>query len=408
VFVLLALMCISACTAIAPLNRAEAHARVTGSYIVAFKEGTTSETFTSFLADLKQLHNVFLGHVYTEVFQGFSAKLNKEQLMLVRTHPQVEFVEEDQVVQQYQGKGWCNSMQGDATWGLARISSRAIPTNDDYYYPSSAASDVDVYVIDTGIFLSHNDFGGRAIFGFKSESWWVDDDENGHGTHVSSTIGGTSYGVAKGVNLIAVKVLDGNGQGTTAGVIAGVNYAVARRRSTGKTSIGNMSLGGGWSQAMDNAVNAATNAGVYMVVAAGNSNQDACNYSPSAAANVITVGATSQGAAKKRQDRQYDARAYYSNWGTCVSLFAPGTAVTGAWIGTVGAINTISGTSMASPHVAGVAALFLDNQPSITFAQLTSQILGNATNGIIDFSDCRTQACSRTSNLLLFPGCESA
>jgi len=293
----------------------------------------------------------------------------------------------------------------DSDWGLSRISSRPIDTDGHYYYPPKAANSIDVYIIDTGIYTAHSDFEGRAIFGFKAETSWPNTDDDGHGTHVASTVAGKLYGVAKKANLIAVKVLGGDGTGSTAGVIAGVDWAVKRRKASGKNSIGNMSLGGGLSSLMNKAVNAASLAGVFMVVAAGNEDSDACFSSPASATDVICVGATDLGPGN-RPDESLDVRAYFSNYGTCVDVFAPGTTILGAWIGSTTAKRTISGTSMASPHVAGVAALFLDQHPTLTFAQLREKVETVASIDMIEMN-CADSACSRSPNLMLFSGCEA-
>jgi len=398
------LLCIAACLAIAPLHRADESVRMEGDYIVAFKDTTTVQQVSSFMSDLQSLHGVSFKYTYKEVFLGFSAKLNKEQLMLVRTHPQVDLVEENQKVSTYQ-RGPCTATADNSDWGLSRISSREIITDGEYYYPPKAGAGVDVYVIDTGIYVQHHDFEGRAIFGYKAEDDWPNTDDDGHGTHVASTVAGKLYGVAKKASLIAVKVLGSDGSGSYAGVISGVDYSVARRKSTGKPSVGNMSLGGGFSSLMNQAVNAASKAGVLMVVAAGNSNTDACNSSPASATDVICVGATEIGPGN-RPDESIDVRAYFSNYGTCTHVFAPGVAILGAWIGGVSASRSISGTSMASPHVAGVATLFLDAAPSSTFAAIRSQIVTVASMGMIDM-ECSTTACSRSPNLMLFSGCEA-
>jgi len=374
--------------------------KIEGSYIVVFKDNTTDDHLTSFMAVLQKSQGVTFAHTYTFVFKGFAAKLTKTQLLSVRSHPRVEFVEEDQTM--YLNQGSC-SESTDADWGLCRIARREIDLDGTYFYPHTAGQGVDAYIIDTGIYFQHSDLGGRAIFGFKADSNWPDYDDQGHGTHVASTVGGTKYGVAKNVQLISVKVLDKSGSGSNSGVIAGVNYAVSSKSKRGKPSVGNMSLGGSKSTALNNAVNAASAAGVMMAVAAGNDNGDACLGSPSSATNVICVGATDIGA--DSQDNQIDVRSYFSNYGTCVDVFAPGSNILGAWIGNPTATRTISGTSMATPHVAGVVALILDQTPSASFSQVRSQIEGTATMGKITMQ-CANSQCRASPNLLLFNGCE--
>lgn len=254
--------------------------------------------------------------------------------------------------------------QEDAPWGLKRLSKAAVNPEqslqsifafeeDSYRYPSSAGKDVDVYIIDTGINVDHEDFEGRATWGKTIPLFDLDIDGNGHGTHCAGTIGSKTYGVAKKANLIAVKVLRTSGFGTNSDVIKGVEWVSKQHRlksrKGGRKSVANMSLGGGRSITLEKAVNRAVEAGVHFAVAAGNDAEDACEYSPAAASGPITVGASTSS----------DAMAYFSNYGKCVDIFAPGLDIKSTWIGSKDAVNTISGTSMASPHVAGVLALYL-------------------------------------------------
>jgi subtilisin family serine protease len=242
-------------------------------------------------------------------------------------------------------------------------------------YPDSAGVGIDAYVIDTGIRTSHVQFGGRAFFGANFVDS-VNSDGNGHGTHVAGTIGGSTFGVAKRVSLIAVKVLNSQGSGSTSGVIAGINWAVNRmksKRSSKIASVANLSLGGGISSALDNAVAAATAAGLVMVVAAGNEAVNACNTSPARAPTAITVAASTSS----------DSWASFSNWGICVDIISPGVSIRSSWSTSNTATNTISGTSMAAPHVAGVVALALADRVFTTTQQVTSFIKSYATNGKI-------------------------
>jgi subtilisin family serine protease len=244
---------------------------------------------------------------------------------------------------------------------------------------------VTAYIIDTGIRLSHEQFGGRAVSGFDAVDGGSADDCNGHGTHVAGTVGGTTYGVAKSVRLVAVRVLGCNGSGSTSGVIAGIDW-VTGNHATGAPAVANMSLGGGASTALDNAVNASINDGVTYAIAAGNSNANACNTSPARVPNAITVGATTSS----------DARSSFSNYGTCLDVFAPGSSITSAWHTSNSATNTISGTSMAAPHVAGVAALALGAVPSDTPAAVRTKIVNSATQGVVG------NPGSGSPNLLLY------
>lgn len=298
-----------------------------------------------------------------------------------------------------------------APWGLARVSHRdalSFGTFNKYLYAEEGGEGVDAYVIDTGTSITHVDFEGRAHWGKTIPANDEDVDGNGHGTHCSGTIAGKKYGVAKKANVYAVKVLMSNGSGTMSDVIAGVDWAAARhldqvaaakagKRKGFKGSVANMSLGGGKTTLLDQAVNAAVAAGLHFAVAAGNDNADACNYSPAAADKAVTVGASAID----------DSRAYFSNWGKCTDIFAPGLSIQSTWIGSDHAINTISGTSMASPHICGLLAYYLSLQPStdseysvapITPAKLKENMLSIATvNALTDLPE-------DTPNLLAWNG----
>lgn len=283
----------------------------------------------------------------------------------------------------------------NAPWGLARISHRSslsFGTFNKYLYTADGGEGVDVYVIDTGTNTEHVDFGGRAHWGRTIPSGDEDVDGNGHGTHCSGTIAGTKYGVAKKANVYAVKVLKSNGSGTMSDVVKGVEWAAlnhlakvkAAKEGKGKKgfkgSAANMSLGGGKSVTLDLAVNAAVDAGIHFAVAAGNDNADSCGYSPAGAEKAVTVGASTLA----------DERAYFSNYGKCNDIFAPGLNIKSTWIGSDTAVNTISGTSMASPHIAGLLAYFLSLQPApdsayavaeITPKELKANLISIATSG---------------------------
>jgi subtilisin family serine protease len=255
------------------------------------------------------------------------------------------------------------------TWGLDRIDQRSLPLSATYA-PTSAAG-VTVYVLDTGIRTTHSEFGGRARDGYD----FVDQDKiandcSGHGTHVASTIGGATYGVAKDVTLVGVRVLDCKGSGSYQGIIAGIDWVA---RQTARPAVANLSLGGTTSKALDDAVDRAVAAGVTVVVAAGNDNKDACKQSPARTPSAITVGAT---------DRN-DTRWSSSNFGSCVDIFAPGVRIEGASYASATAVKTMSGTSMASPHVAGAAARVLAAHPGYTPAQVRDALLGQAGTGSI-------------------------
>ena len=288
------------------------------------------------------------------------------------------------------------SVEKSAPWGLARISHRdslSFGTFNKYIFAEDGGEGVDVYVIDTGANTDHVDFEGRAHWGKTIPENDEDLDGNGHGTHCSGTIAGKKYGVAKKANVYAVKVLRSNGSGTMSDVVMGVEWAAkahskkveAAKNGKGKGfkgSVANMSLGGGKSRTLDLAVNAAVDAGIHFAVAAGNDNADACSYSPASAENAVTVGASTLA----------DERAYFSNFGKCTDVFAPGLNILSTWIGSKYAVNTISGTSMASPHIAGLLAYFLSLQPSkdssfaipeITPKKLKEDLVRIATKGTL-------------------------
>jgi len=287
--------------------------------------------------------------------------------------------------------------QSPATWGIARTSTINLFPGGPYIRPDQGGEGVRAYIIDTGILTTHVEFSGRATWGFNS----VDsnnNDCNGHGTHVASTVGGTLYGVCKGIRLVAVKVLNCAGSGTTAGVINGVNWVASNRQ--GK-ALANMSLGGGFSATMNAAVDAASDSGVVFVVAAGNSNQDACNFSPASAEKAISVGATTL--VENGNYEQEDRRASFSNFGECVTIWAPGQTIQGAWIGSNTATNIISGTSMASPHTCGVAALVAARGSGDTPAQIKEKVSNESTPDVVDLA-CGNAACNASPNKFIFTG----
>ena len=264
-----------------------------------------------------------------------------------------------------------HASQADPPWGLDRIDQRNRPLNGTYDF-TTTGSGVRAYVIDTGIRITHSDFGGRATSGFDAIDGGSADDCHGHGTHVAGTIGGTPYGVAKAVSLVAVRVLDCQGSGTNAQVISGIEWTIGHH-AAGQPAVANMSLGGGANSAIDTAIRNLHNDGVTVVVAAGNETTDACTKSPARVAEAITVAASDAN----------DAMASFSNGGTCVDLFAPGVSVLSAWSTSDTATNTISGTSMASPHVAGVAARHLQANPGASPASVATAINGDATSSAI-------------------------
>ncbi|KAK4225960.1 putative peptidase [Podospora fimiseda] len=372
----------------APVLQPRGAQAIPGSYIVKLKDGASDSTLENTLKSLKAVNPE---HTYKAGrFKGFAAKLNAANLDAIRKNPNVEYIEQDAVVTAYDF-----ITQENVPWGLGRISHRT-KGQTTYIYDSSAGTGTCSYIIDTGIYVNHTDFGGRAewLANFADTD---NTDGNGHGTHVAGTIGGTQYGVAKATKLYAVKVLRASGSGTLAGVIAGINFVASdsQTRDCPNGSVANLSLGSSRSESVNAAVAAAVRAGVFVSVAAGNSDDDSWWYSPASEPTVCTIGATDVN----------DARAWFSNYGDLVDVFAPGVDVLSSWIGNPTATNTISGTSMAAPHVAGLGAYFLglsDTDAPKTPEALCAYIRNTSTNGTI------TDLPAGTFNGIAFNGNPSA
>lgn len=357
----------------AELKKAEAP--IKGQYIVVLKDDPDAQSrqtsravgavdALTVAADMAVAYGLEVERVYENALKGFVVT-NADEKMISQLlwDDRVAFVEEDGMV-------YLDATQTGATWGLDRIDQRARPLNGTYIY-NTTATNVRAYIIDSGVLSSHTQFGGRSSGGAS----YINDgrgttDCNGHGTHVAGTVAGSVHGVAKGARIVPVRVFGCTGGSSNSTIIAGIDWVRANHI---KPAVANMSLGGGASAATDTATNNLINAGVTVVVAAGNNNANACNYSPARVANAITVGSTTS----------TDARSSFSNFGTCVNIFAPGSSITSAWYTSTSATNSISGTSMASPHVAGAAALYLAGAPSATPATVRNAIYAKATTNVV-------------------------
>ncbi|MGW5170212.1 S8 family peptidase [Streptomyces nodosus] len=334
------------------------------SYIVTLKQNAG---FTSTSSQGKGLITKYGGNVkktFGNALNGYTANLSATEARRLAADPSVASVEQNQTVH------LTDTTQSNAPWGLDRIDQASLPLSGTYTYPDSAGSGVTAYVIDTGVRITHSQISGRASYGYDAVSGGTPSDGNGHGTHVATTIAGSTYGVAKKAKIVAVRVLDAGGSGTTAGVIAGVDWVTKNHSGP---SVANMSLGGGASSTLDTAVRNSIASGVTYAIAAGNDNANASSSSPARVTEAITVGATTS----------TDARASYSNYGSVLDLFAPGSSITAGWNTSDTATNTISGTSMATPHVAGAAAVYLANHTSATPAQVSTALVNGATSGAV-------------------------
>lgn len=358
-------------------------------YIVVYKNNMSTESTTKSLGKL----GIKPKAKYDKVFNGIAASLTDAQAASLRSNANVKYIEKDV------------SMHSSATqnnppsWGIDRIDQSTLPLDGKFNYQTNAGAGVKVYVVDTGVNAKLPDFGGRVVKGCNAVGKLIcspsrsTNDDNGHGTHVAGTIAGTQYGVAKKAKIVAVKVLDQNGGGSSSSVIAGLNWVISNHKP-GEPAVLNMSLGGAASQLVDDAINAVIDNGITVVVAAGNSNTDACTNSPARVQGAITVGAVGD----KNVDPmgQNDNISPYSNYGPCVDVFAPGTFIMSDWF--KGGATALSGTSMASPHVAGVAALWLAKKPTMTPAQVASAIVsdGNSAQVVV-----LTDQSSGTTNKLV-------
>jgi subtilisin family serine protease len=353
----------------------------TGTWIVQLRAGLEP---TSVGPAVARQHGGAIGRIYRHAINGFSFRGSQAAASALLRSPLVVAVEPDAEV-------WLDTTQTSATWGLDRIDQRALPLSGTYTYQRTGTG-VTAYVIDSGIRFDHSEFGGRAVPGAD----FVGDgqngnDCNGHGTHVAGTIGGATYGVAKNVTLVSVRVFGCTGGSTWETIIAGIDWVIAHHQA-GVPAVANMSLGGSAKSSVDTATNNLINDGVATAVAAGNGNwagrqDDACKYSPARVPAAMTISATNSS----------DQKASWANYGNCVDWFAPGVSITSAWYTSTTATKTISGTSMATPHTAGVAALYLEANPSASPAVVRDAIYSETTKGIVTSS-------STANNHLLYSG----
>ncbi|KAL1933666.1 hypothetical protein VTP01DRAFT_7756 [Rhizomucor pusillus] len=394
---------------VAPLYEPADAETISDSYIVVLKRHVTSRqalTHCEWVGHLARKHGELvtdflsseaaagIRYTYdTPSWRGYSGKFSQKALEDIRRSPEVAYVERDSVV-------YASELQRSAPWGLARISHReklTLRTFNKYIYEPQAGQGIKVFVIDTGINIQHSDFDGRAQWGVTIPEQEEDIDGNGHGSHCAGTIAGRRFGVAKEAQPVAVKVLRSNGSGSMSGVLAGVNWALEQHqmdaeeaRASNKTykgAVANMSLGGGRSKALNMAVNEAVRNGIVFAVAAGNDNRDACQYSPAGAEKAITVGASNLA----------DEKAYFSNHGKCLDVFAPGQDIMSIWKGSKTATNTLSGTSMASPHVAGLCAYLMSlSEEPMSPQAVKDKILALATKGAL------TNLPKDTPNMLIY------
>ncbi|MDR7300930.1 S8 family serine peptidase [Haloactinomyces albus] len=339
---------------------------IADSYIVVLEDAAANGPggVQAAAQDLSAQYGAQVGHTYEHALRGFSVTADAAEAKRLATNPSVKYVEQDQRVHAF------GTQENPPSYGLDRIDQRDLPLSGSYTYPNEG-SGVTAYVLDTGVRTSHNTFEGRASSGYDFvDGDSVANDCNGHGTHVAGTIGGEQYGVAKNVDVVGVRVLDCQGSGSYSGVIDGIDWVTQNAEGP---AVANMSLGGPVSTAVDDAVRTSIQSGVTYGLAAGNASSDACSTTPARVTEAITVGAT---------NRQ-DSEASYSNYGSCLDIYAPGSNITSAWIGSDTDTNTISGTSMATPHVVGAAALILSANPSASPAQVRDTMVSTASTGKI-------------------------
>ncbi|RPK91993.1 MULTISPECIES: S8 family peptidase [Streptomyces] len=334
------------------------------SYIVTLKDSAARSDSAQGKA-LAKKYGASIERTYRSALNGYAVEATAAEAKKFAADPAVASVSQNRTFTA------SATQNNPPSWGLDRIDQRSLPLDQRYTYPDKAGEGVTAYIIDTGVRISHSDFGGRAFNGFDAvDNDNVSQDGNGHGTHVAGTVAGTAYGVAKKAKIVGVRVLNNSGSGTTAGVVAGIDWVTA---NAVKPAVANMSLGGGADSVLDAAVQRSIASGITYAVAAGNESTNASTKSPARVAEAITVGSTTN----------TDARSSFSNYGSVVDIFAPGSSITSSWHTSDSATNTISGTSMASPHVAGAAAVYLADNPGSTPAQVSAGLVAAATPGVV-------------------------
>ncbi|MFJ3938599.1 S8 family peptidase [Streptomyces parvus] len=343
---------------------ADAPGTISDSYIVTLKESAAKSDSAKGKA-LAKKYGASIERTYRSALNGYAVEATAAEAKKFAADPAVASVSQNRTFTV------SATQTNPPSWGLDRIDQRSLPLDQRYTYPDKAGEGVTAYVIDTGVRISHSDFGGRAFNGYDAiDNDNVAQDGHGHGTHVAGTVAGTAYGVAKKAKIVGVRVLNNQGSGTTAQVVAGIDWVTANAQ---KPAVANMSLGGGADSVLDAAVQRSIDSGITYAVAAGNESTNASTKSPARVADAITVGSTTSS----------DARSSFSNYGSVVDIFAPGSSITSAWNSSDSATNTISGTSMASPHVAGAAAIYLADNPGSSPAQVSAGLVAAATTGVV-------------------------
>jgi subtilisin family serine protease len=354
--------------ALATIRVAQNGEMIDGEYIVVFHKNSTADQIAAHKASVLLAGSKMLFE-WDVVIKGYAVAHDEASMEKISEDPIVAYVEQNQIARaldiESESEGACESTARTSHWGLRRVSTDALNDQSPLRRDDSAGRGVDVYIIDTGLYLDHSDFRGRVSHGFDCTNEGSGDG-NGHGTHCGSTAAGTTHGIASNANLIAVKVLNRQGSGTFACVISGINWVGGRSQNPRR--VGSMSLGGGYSQAVNDAVDGAVAAGAAMISASGNSNRDACAFSPASSPDGVCVNSIAQG----------DGRSSFSNFGTCSHIFAPGTNILGAWIGSPTATRTISGTSMACPHVTGIVAEAWGMNPSYSAPAVQQHVIDQA------------------------------